>query len=226
MPLSEYWALPWVLETVKRIDPVSILDFGVGMGSYGFTIRQALEVGRRLLTPTEWKKRIIGVEIFGAYHNPIWDYYYNEVLVEDGCAFLERTTDASFDAALLCDVLEHFPREKALAVLAQLRRVASWVLVTTPNGRFPQGAWFGNEAERHLSEWRPEDLMALGAQCVPIKRTFLAVFAPNREAARSLEMDDFPVLMRNRGWSLIRAGLRRVPGMLRKRLGLKSRGSY
>ncbi len=71
--------------------------------------------------------------------------------------------DKAFDAVISMDVIEHLPKEQGDAFLRELERIASkLVIVTTPNGFVPQGAYGGNEFQRHLSGWTPAELRERG----------------------------------------------------------------
>ncbi len=218
MPQSDYWALPWVLEVVGEIHPDSVLDLGVGMGQYGLQIRQLLDIGQERLTRGEWKTRIDGVELFEPYRNPIWDYYYDHVYMGDARDFL-RTTSEKYGLVLICDVIEHFDRGEAESLLRLARSKAEWVIVTTPNGNYPQGAVFGNDAETHRSVWTPKDFLALGGEVHEIRATFMGVFRGVTDAPAAARIAHFPVLFENTGRSLLKCFRRWLPRMLRSRTG-------
>jgi hypothetical protein len=215
MPQSDHWAVPWVVEVIDRLQPKSVFDFGVGNGQFGLHIRQILDIGHDHLKPQDWQVRLEGVEIFENYRNPIWDYFYDCVHIGDGAEVL-RKSDQHWDVLLICDVIEHFPKAKALELIELLRSKATTVIVTTPNGVFPQGNVHGNEAERHLSEWRPGDFQALGATTRPISSTFLAVFSQDRSTQRMVSK--IPALFHHTGRELVSLTREWFPHMLRSRL--------
>jgi hypothetical protein len=219
MPSSDPWAIPWVLETVARLDPTSILDFGAGSGEYGFLARQLLDISQGRLTRPEWRRRIDGVEIFPKYDNPLWHYYYSKFTIGDGCDII-KSPPFNYDLILICDVLEHFERDEALATLEAARAASSSVIVTMPAGRYPQGAVFGNDAETHRSEWNPTDLEKIGAVTVPIFGTFLAVFVDDADRRAALRLWELPCLFHHTGRSLARCASAWFPRMIRSRLGM------
>lgn len=156
MPLSNPWHLPAVLHFVAAVQPKRILDVGVGMGTYGFMIRQHMDIAHERLSPSQWKLVIDGLEIFEPYRNPLWEFAYNEIYVGDA-----RTTLPSrgnYDVVVCNDVLEHLPKEEAVALAEEMLRHAPVAIITTPNFDCPQGNWGGNEAERHLCLLGTEDL--------------------------------------------------------------------
>ena len=72
----------------------------------------------------------------------------------------------SFDAVVLVEVIEHLESEDAMKLI---ERAKDWarvkVVLTTPNGFFPQGPLYGNEMQRHVSGWTPRDLQDQGFVC-------------------------------------------------------------
>lgn len=147
MPLSNPEHIPVVLHYVRACRPRRILDVGIGTGSYGLLMRQSLDIGYGRVQRAEWQVKIDGVEIFEGYRNPVWDYAYTSVRMGDIRQLLPQL--GSYDLVLCNDVLEHFPRNEARALVQTLLIQAKVLIATTPNCDYPQGAWGGNEAETH-----------------------------------------------------------------------------
>jgi hypothetical protein len=68
-----------VLHFAQACQPRSVLDVGIGTGSYGLLLRQSLDIGHGRILPEEWRVQIDGVEIFEGHHNPVWDHAYSRV---------------------------------------------------------------------------------------------------------------------------------------------------
>jgi hypothetical protein len=164
MPTSNHFHLPAVLEFAKAVAPRRILDAGVGMGTYGYTLRLACDVIPGRLERSAWQTRIEGIEIFPAYRNPIWDYYYDQVHIGDIRSVLPGL--GRFDLITCIDVLEHFPREEARAIIRQCLDQATVLIATTPNIDWPQGAVHGNEAETHHCQLDAADFAFLQTSVV------------------------------------------------------------
>lgn len=147
MPLSNPEHIPAVLHFVQALRPASILDVGIGTGSYGLLLRQSLDIGYGRVEPKEWQTKIDGVEIFERYRNPVWGYAYSNVWLGDIRPLLP--TLGTYDLVLCNDVLEHFPRKEAQALMRSLLASGRVLIATSPNRDYPQGAWGGNEAETH-----------------------------------------------------------------------------
>lgn len=216
MPQSDHWAVPYVVETAIAIDPSRVLDLGIGMGQYGLHLRQSLDIARGRLAKGEWKLRLDGVEIFEAYRTPLWEHFYDQVTVAEANQFL-ASSDQHYDLVLICDVIEHFSRSDAQTLLTHARRLANWIIVTTPSGEYPQGAVFGNEAEIHRSQWSPADFEKVGAFTHGIGATFLAVVPGEGNSSKLFKPGDLPTLFRHTAGSLMECARLWLPQMLRSR---------
>jgi hypothetical protein len=67
-----------------------------------------------------------------------------------------------FDVATAVEVIEHLEKEKGIALLNELERVARRVVVTTPNRFFAQAAYDGNDWQQHRSAWCAAELASRG----------------------------------------------------------------
>jgi hypothetical protein len=219
MPQSDHWAVPFVVETAIAVNPARVLDVGVGMGQFGLHLRQSLDIARGRLHKPDWTIRVDGIELFEPYRNPIWNHYYDHIEIGDASEVLKRTT-AHYDLILMCDVIEHFDKPTADAVLAEARRIAKWTIVTTPTGDYPQGAAHGNAAETHLSAWTPSDFARFGAFTHVIGDTFLALVPGRDNPPRLLKPGDLPMLFHNSAGSWWRCTRWWLPRMVKSRLGL------
>jgi SAM-dependent methyltransferase len=177
MPVSNPEHIPVVLHFVQAVQPRSVLDVGVGTGSYGLLLRQGLDIGHGRVRPEEWQVNIEGAEIFEGYRNPVWAYAYNRIHLGDIRQLLP--TLPAFDLILCNDVLEHFAVDEARQLVRDFLNRGSVLVATTPNIDYPQGAWGGNEAERHHCLLRAADFHGLVAE---IKTGITSCFvATNRE---------------------------------------------
>ena len=149
MPFSNQDSIPTVLHFAQLLAPQRVLDVGVGVGMYGLLLRTSLDIVHERYDRALWKLRLEGLEIFPAYHNPVWDYAYDKVHIGD-----VRTADfppKSFDLVVINDVLEHLTEAEATACVQRLLTFAPAVILTTPIRHIPQGVWGGNPHETHRS---------------------------------------------------------------------------
>jgi hypothetical protein len=159
MPASSYTHISTVVHFLQAIWPKRVLDVGIGNGAYGLLARQYLDVAHERVLPESWQHTIDGVEIFEAYRNPVWAFAYNRVTIGDARQVIASIEN--YDLILFNDVLEHVEREEARSLIRAALDRCKCVVATTPSGHYPQGAWGGNEAERHLCTLGPKDFDAL-----------------------------------------------------------------
>lgn len=145
-----------VLEFLRDIQPLRILEIGIGHGKYGVLIREYLEIAYERYSRSEWQLELVGIEVFERYRSPLWDYAYDHVMVAD-VRYVDLAALKKFDCCLLLDVIEHFDHEGGHLLLKRLLDSCDYVIVSTPLQFLPQGALFGNEAERHRSLWSRRD---------------------------------------------------------------------
>lgn len=133
-----------------------ILDVGCGFGKWGFLIRDTFEVmiGQNF-NKKDWKIKITGVEPFNKCITNIQIELYHEIIQKDIFEALPKL--GKFDLIILGDIIEHFEKEKAYQLLRELFNHTENIIISTPLGLLPQGAWAGNEREIHRSGWELKD---------------------------------------------------------------------
>jgi hypothetical protein len=162
MPFSDGRHIPIVLHFATALKPRRVLDVGIGIGAYGLLLRAYLDIAEQRVTKDVWKTQIDGVEVFAGYRNPVWEYAYDTVIVDDARNVLARCTP--YDLVLFGDVLEHFERSEARAMVQSALLHSSAVIATTPHVEMVQGTWGGNAAEAHLSLLNATDFPNLVAK--------------------------------------------------------------
>ncbi len=185
MPFSHSAQLSAIVGYAEAMQPLTVLDVGVGMGQYGFLLRNNLEnehlfevsgsVGRQ--RPREqWRVRIDGIEGFAGYLTPVHAWAYQKVHIGEAVAVLAQIEDASYELVMAIDILEHFHPEQGLELLSQCRRVARRAcLVSTPK-EFHAQQVPANPLEDHRSVWTAEQLAAAGyTRVLPDAASWIAV---------------------------------------------------
>jgi hypothetical protein len=153
MPTSQPRSLSLVHGIVQRLNPDSVIDVGVGHGKTGVLLREYLDVMQLRYKPSSWKTMIYGIEAFSEYRNPIWDYVYDEVLVQDALQAIELLPQV--DLVIALDVWEHFAQVYAEKFLRACLDKARFTLICTPKSPGVQADVYGNDYERHVSTWSP-----------------------------------------------------------------------
>jgi hypothetical protein len=159
MPTSELSNIYPIVAKAARLQPKRILDLGIGFGKYGVLLREYLDVAEFRIRPEQWKLTIDGVEAFENYRTGVWDIY-DEVHIEDFTKTYQTYKD--YDLVLLIDSLEHIERPLGDTILDTLLTNNRNVIVSCPDGDYPQGAVNGNEFETHRARWTPEDFTIRG----------------------------------------------------------------
>lgn len=155
MPSSEPRTLSLVHDIILRLEPRSVIDIGVGHGKTGVLVREYTDIWHDRYDRATWQTKIYGIEAFSAYRNPIWEYAYDEVVIGDGLSVLPSLPDV--DLVVVLDVWEHFAADYARRLLDLILKKTRFLLISTPIEVRPQDAVLGNEFERHISTWTPND---------------------------------------------------------------------
>lgn len=135
----------WITNNKERLG--TVVDFGAGSGTYGKLLR-AIAPGSVLFAVEAYQPYIERFKLKALY-----DYVFE--------SDIENAKWPDADLAIFGDVLEHFERTQALAILTAALCRYEHVIVSIPIGECPQGASHGNELERHRSTWNFEELKAL-----------------------------------------------------------------
>jgi 2-polyprenyl-3-methyl-5-hydroxy-6-metoxy-1,4-benzoquinol methylase len=162
MPISSYTVIPEIAyELSLRLGKINtVLDVGIGYGIYSAIVRQYLDSGVQ-----PFRVILDGIEAFPKYRNPQWAMYHHVY----GQALQEVTLNKSYDAIIMCDVIEHLEKKEGKWQLDRLiahLNPNGILLVSTPAIFCEQGAVHGNEYERHVSLWAVEDFMEMGYEII------------------------------------------------------------
>jgi len=134
----------------------TILDVGMGFGKWGFLIRDTFDSGTaQNFKKKDWKINITGVETFTKLITPVQKHLYNKIIKKNIFDSIDELV--KYDLVIMGDVIEHIEKQRAYKLLDELFKHTDNILVSTPLGFMPQGAWAGNNNETHLSGWEPAD---------------------------------------------------------------------
>jgi hypothetical protein len=123
---------------IENINPATIVDFGAGLGKYGFMIRDIFG-----------KRKTIAIEVFK--DSVEWlreQYLYDEVVEID---LVDWFDGKKYDLGIFGDVLEHLYYKDILLVLKNQKKaeIFKYIMIVVPLDDCPQDECGGNEAEIH-----------------------------------------------------------------------------
>jgi len=156
---SNWQNISYNIDLVKKLDPKTILDIGVGFGRWGILFREFLEVWGDNNYSGKWSRTIDGVEIFPDYIKDYHKYFYNNIYLENALDFLQQTANR-YDLINCGDIIEHFEKTEALKLIELCLNKSKYVLINIPIGEnWEQGPVNNNDYERHKSVWHNSDFI-------------------------------------------------------------------
>jgi len=174
MPTSDLSNIAPILRFIIPLRPARVLDLGAGLGKYGVLLREYLDGRFGNFLPSEWQVTIDGVEGFSRYWNLAY-LAYNSVEIAN---FADRyKTYRGYDVVLMIDSLEHVFKKDAIEILYTLQSQNRYVIVSVPQGEWPQGAVHGNDLECHRATWTADDLVELGGRLLQAGPEFSCAIA-------------------------------------------------
>jgi len=158
VPTSIAEGKDWSLERFKQARPDTVTDIGPGEGTYA-----------KLFRPAHKGIWWTAIEVHGPYvkrfrlKSTKTRSMYDEIHIEDA----RESADHLFhrDLVIFGDVLEHMPREDAVALLHKAEAAGCWnILVSLPIVEAPQGEVDGNPHEEHVHHWDADDMDSVLAE--------------------------------------------------------------
>ena len=188
MPSSRPNTIPAVIHILRRLQPSSILDVGVGFGKWGHLFREYTDILAAEHDPPRyrrrnWRVKIDGIEGHAAYLTPMHRYLYDAIHIGDATKLICKLP--SYDFIFLGDIIEHLDKSAGRDLLRDCAvKARKATVVTTPKFETHQSALCGNELERHRSLWSERDFATFnGALTHTIGRDTLLAVIPNPSAA-------------------------------------------
>lgn len=162
MPSSRPELIQPVIVFMSRANPETFLDVGCGFGKFGFLAREYLGLWNARDGKRHKLKTVDAIEIYPNYIGPLQRQIYDKIIIGD-IRKLCKGID-NYDLILMAEVIEHIEKDEGIHVLETLRDKSKNLMVTTPLEVKEQKAEFGNEHERHLSQWSKKDFAKLGCK--------------------------------------------------------------
>jgi hypothetical protein len=157
MGTSNWQNISYSIEVVRRLNPKTILDVGVGFGRWGILFREFLEVWENGRYDGKWQRRIEGIEIYPGYIKEYHRYFYDEIHNQNALEFL-RNTSGEYDLINFGDVIEHFEKADGEELVKLAVDKAKFVLINIPIGKYwAQEGTKENPYEAHKSVWYNND---------------------------------------------------------------------
>ncbi len=162
MGTSNWQNISYCVELIRRINPKTILDVGVGFGRWGILCREFLEVWGGKVHQKDWTLQIDGIEVFPGNIQDYHKYFYSKIIVADAYKYISEK-DVHYDLMIFGDVLEHFEKTMAIKLLEIALNKSKFVLLNIPIGKYwKQNELYGNKHEEHLSFWSMSELKKIG----------------------------------------------------------------
>lgn len=165
MPTAHHGNLVDFIDDLKRVNPKSILDIGIGFGRNGHLCREYLDVMRGNVWKSDWKVRIDGIEIFEKYIMPHQSFIYDNIFIMNCIDFYYKKWN--YDLIIMGDVLEHIEKNRAKLLLDEIIANNKYFILSVPMGDkwLKQGSMYGNDNEAHISVWDKIDFKGYDIQC-------------------------------------------------------------
>lgn len=159
MGTSNWQNISYNIELIRKINPMTILDIGVGFGRWGILLREFLEIWDNAKYDGNWERIIDGVEIFPGYIKEYHKYFYNNIYFGDALAFLENL-NSGYSLINFGDVIEHMTKSNGEKAIELALSKSRFVLITIPIGEhWEQEGTAENPNEAHKSVWYNRDFV-------------------------------------------------------------------
>lgn len=157
MGTSNWQNISYNIGLIRKLDPSSILDVGVGFGRWGILFREFLEIWDESRYDGKWRRTIDGVEIYPAYIKEYHRYFYNDIFIANALEHLEQT-QKHYELINFGDVIEHFTKEEGIKLIELAMEKGRYVLINIPIGKYwVQDGTDENPHEAHKSTWYNND---------------------------------------------------------------------
>jgi ubiquinone/menaquinone biosynthesis C-methylase UbiE len=157
---------------------VVILDVACGYGDWGFLMR----------TRKNDAPYLVGIDIWSHHLKRLSALRVYDQLVRVCIPYLPFR-EKSFDICLACEILEHLSKSASRQLLRELERITKRIIIVSTPLDWPQGEIYSNPYERHVSEWKPQELTKYGYEAkvvdaVPLPRTLKVIDKVRRAILR------------------------------------------
>lgn len=144
-----------ILEIIRRVNPVKILDVNVGFGRWGILCRELFERDNcgKVKRPDLWNMKIDGVENLDTEHlHKYHDIFYDNIYRQNIHGFL-KSHISLYDLTIFTNVLENYPKDISIDIINNAMEISRFILVYVKLGKHEER----NNLDEVLSIWEEED---------------------------------------------------------------------
>lgn len=163
MPSSGPTSLTYMCRILIRKKPLRVLDIGIGHGKWGFLVREYVDLWVNNPSYTARTAIVDGIEVYEPYITELQKQIYDNIYIGNALELLKNgLIRPDYDMIMCCNVLEHFEKNEAIEFLHLLSHHAKESYVILPVNVRYQDPEYGNEYERHKSQWLLGELETFG----------------------------------------------------------------
>ena len=147
-----------ILEIIRKVNPIKILDVNVGFGRWGILCRELLERDNngKVRRPDLWNIKIDGVEnIDTNYLHNYHDIFYDNIYRQNIHGFL-KTHVSLYDLTIFSNILECTPKEIAIDMINNAMEISRFILIYVKLGNHSDNFTADNEV---MSIWDEQDFL-------------------------------------------------------------------
>lgn len=120
-----------ILEIIRKVNPVKILDVNVGFGRWGILCRELLERDSfgNVRRPDLWNIKIDGIEkLEGNNLHNYHDVFYDNIYRQDIYGFLKSHVSL-YDLTIFSEILECTSKETAIEMISNSMEISRFILI-------------------------------------------------------------------------------------------------
>lgn len=147
-----------ILEIIRKVNPIKILDVNIGFGRWGILCRELLERDNngKVRRPDLWNIKIDGVEnIDTNYLHNYHDIFYDNIYRQNIHGFL-KTHMSLYDLTIFSNILECTPKEIAIDMINNAIEISRFILIYVKLGNHGDNFTTDNEV---MSIWDEQDFL-------------------------------------------------------------------
>lgn len=156
MPNS-FQAVELTVELIRKLQPESFLDVGVGNGKWGFLFREYTDFWAGRTLKQNWKSQIDGIEIYPPIVQDYQRAMYKRIFVGNAYTLIDELH--SYDFVWAFDLLAAFEKQKGFEIIRKMREKTGILLAVWQSlgEAVPVKSRTINPFDAKVSSWNLED---------------------------------------------------------------------